>query len=58
MMSPALRVEAHKVFLLQGDWHMPKLRQHLAQGGINFTNCKQEFGLAGLAAALPGLAAF
>lgn len=22
-----------------GDWHMPKLRQHLAGGGINFTNC-------------------
>lgn len=27
---------------LQGDWHMPKLRQHLAQGGINFTNCEQQ----------------
>jgi len=21
---------------------MPKLRQHLAQGGINFTNCEQQ----------------
>lgn len=23
---------------LQGDWHMPKLSQHLAQQGINFTS--------------------
>ena len=29
-----------------GDWHMPKLRQHLAGGGINFTNCRwQEWEL-------------
>ena len=27
-----------------GDWHMPKLRQHLAGGGINFTNCGWQWG--------------
>lgn len=45
MMSPTLRVEAHKFFVPQGDWHMPKLRQHLAQGGINFTNYIANFAV-------------
>ena len=40
------RAEALALFRLpQGDWHMPKLRQHLAQGGINFTNYIANFAV-------------
>ncbi|KAL4431762.1 hypothetical protein ABPG77_002978 [Micractinium sp. CCAP 211/92] len=31
--------------VMGGDWHMPKLSQHLAQQGINFTNYVANFAL-------------